>query len=106
MADDTGDLARIKYGFWLIIVGFGVVLLTFIFCIENWKDAKDVAAVVGAVTGIVGTLAGAFFGVNVGALGKAKADQAAAQAQAKVERLAALLPPADAARALDISDAP
>jgi hypothetical protein len=107
--DGTNDLARSKYGFWIVIAGFGVVLAAFIFSIEKWGDAKDVTAAVGAVTGVVGTLAGAFFGVHVGAEGKAKADQAAAQAQAKadlaqakVERLAALMPAADAARALNI----
>jgi uncharacterized membrane protein len=108
--DDPIDTVRSKYGFWIVIIGFGVVLAVFIFSIEKWTDAKDVTAAVGAVTGVVGTLAGAFFGVHVGAEGKEKADRAAAeaqakadQAQAKVERLAALMPPGDAARALNIN---
>jgi len=107
--DHNDDPLRWRYGFIIVIVGFAAVLTTFIFSIEKWGDAKDVTAAVGAVSGVVGTLAGAFFGVHVGAEGKAKSDEAAAQAQkkadiaqAKVERLAALLHPDDAVKALDL----
>jgi hypothetical protein len=92
-----------RYGFWVIIAGFAVVVLVFLISAVLWRsDVKDVTAAVGAVTGTVGSLAGAYFGVHAGAAGKEKVEQQRDAAQAKVERLAALMDPPTAARALDI----
>jgi hypothetical protein len=90
------------YGFWIIIAGFLVVLLVFVVAVLKWPEAKDVTAAVGAVTGTVGTLAGAYFGVHAGAAGKEKVEQQRDAAQAKVEKLAALMDPSIAARALNV----
>jgi hypothetical protein len=40
----------------------------------KWSCANDVALVVGPVTSLVGTVVGAFFGVQVGAQGKERAE--------------------------------
>lgn len=97
------DTKKDLYGFWIIIAGFLVVLAVFLISAHKWPDSKDVTAAVGAVTGTVGSLAGAFFGVRAGSEGKDKADAQRDVAQAKVERLAGLMDPATAARALNIS---
>jgi hypothetical protein len=91
------------YGFWIIIAGFVVVSLAFVLSVYKWSDSKDVTAAVGTVAGTVGTLAGAYFGVHAGAAGKEKAEQERDDAQQKVERLAALMEPGTAARALNIT---
>jgi hypothetical protein len=90
------------YGFLIIISGFAVVLAIFLVSLKQWTDVKDVTTAVGAVTGTVGSLAGAFFGVHAGAAGKEKAEQQRDAVQNKVERLAALMEPALAAKAMDI----
>jgi hypothetical protein len=98
------DLMRTKYGFWIIIVGFIIVLGAFAIAIVKWSDAKDVTAGVGAVTGIVGSLSGAFFGFHAGAAGKEKAEAERNKVHQQLARLAALMPPAEAARALNIKE--
>jgi hypothetical protein len=100
MSDNTST--KPPYGFLVIISGFAVVLVVFFISLKHWTDVKDVTAAVGAVTGTVGSLAGAFFGVHAGAAGKEKAEQQRDAAQNKVERLAALMEPTQAARAMDI----
>ncbi len=106
MAEDDhineGDPSKSRYGFWIIVIGFAVVLAVFIFAAQKWSDVKDVTAAVGSITGVVGTLAGAFFGVHAGAAGKEKADAERQKAQEKVERLAAMLPSDQAKHALGI----
>ena len=89
-------------GLVVVIAGFVVVVIVFLVSVNKWSESKDVTAAVGAVTGVVGTLAGAFFGVHAGAAGKERAEAQRDAAQDKVERLAALLPPNEAARALNV----
>lgn len=97
--DDT----KSRYGFWIILLGFAVVLVAFIFSAEKWgRDVKDVTAAMGSITGVVGTLAGAYFGVHVGAAGKERSDAARDAAQQKLERLAGNLQPEEYRRALNI----
>jgi len=104
MANGNGgtasDASKTRYGFFVVVIGFAVVLAALIFSALHYADVKDATAAVGSITGVVGTLAGAFFGVHAGAAGKEKAEAERQQAQEKVERLAALLSPSDAVRAL------
>lgn len=99
-----GEKAKSLYGFLVVIVGFVLVGVAFVLSVYKWTDSKDVTAAVGAVTSIVGTLAGAFFGINVGAAGKERAEAERNAAQKDVVKLAALLPPDQAARAFGIED--
>jgi hypothetical protein len=94
------DGLRSKYGFWVVVVGLAVVALVWTVAILNWKQASDVATAVGSVTGVVGTLVGAYFGVQVGAAGKEKAERDRDDAQDKVSKLAGALPPDVAERLL------
>jgi hypothetical protein len=42
--------------------------------VVRWTEVTSVATVVGAVASSVGTVVGAFFGVQVGAVGKERAE--------------------------------
>jgi hypothetical protein len=109
MADPTNS-SRTIYGFWVVLAGLASLLAVFFYAATIWSEVKDVTAIVGAVSGTIGTLVGAYFGVQVGAAGKEKAeaarDKAEAQrqdAQAQITRLAAMMAPETAARILNIS---
>jgi hypothetical protein len=65
MAEEVHRL-RLRYGFWIIII---TIVSTF-----RWTEVTSVATVVGAVASLVGTAVGAFFGVQVGAVGKERAE--------------------------------
>lgn len=95
------DKIRIKYGFWVIIVGFLFVAAVFIIAIIKWNNASDVTAVVGAFTGLVGTVVGAFFGAQIGLAGREKAERDRKEAEEKAFRIAMLLPPEKAKSIID-----
>ena len=82
------DLAKLRYGFWVVVVGLVVVLVVYAVAIRTWGGAADVAEVVSSVTAVVGTIVGAFFGVQVGAAGKEKAEEQRDKAQEQVRELA------------------
>jgi hypothetical protein len=87
------DKFHLKYGFWVIIIGFILVAVIFIVAIFKWQEASDVTAVVGAFTGLVGTVVGAFFGAQIGSAGKEKAERERKEAEEKAFRIATLIPP-------------
>ena len=68
------DRLRLRYGFWIIITGFALVFLITLIATFRWVEVTSVATVVGAVASLVGTVVGAFFGVQVGAVGKERAE--------------------------------
>jgi len=98
----SSDASKTKYGFYMIVIGFAFVFAALVFSVLHYSDVKDATAAVGSISGVIGTLAGAFFGVHAGAAGKDKAEAERQQAQQKVERLAAMLSPNDAVRALQM----
>jgi hypothetical protein len=67
---------RIKYGLYVVLVGFLLVGIVFVAALTKFTAVSDVTAAVGVVTSVVGTLAGAFFGVHVGSVGKETGDAA------------------------------
>jgi len=67
---NSAEGMRVKYGFWVVILGLLVVSIIFIAAIYRWQNTQDVTTAVGVVTGIIGTLVGTFFGIHVGADGK------------------------------------
>jgi hypothetical protein len=75
------DLARIKYGAWLIGGAFVLMAAMFIAAVVRFPTALDVTAIFGAVTGVIGTIIGAFFGVQAGSSGTETAENARSQAQ-------------------------
>jgi hypothetical protein len=92
-ADTSPDLARIKYGAWLILAAFVLLGIVFALAVVWFRTAADVSAVIGAVAGVVGTIVGAFFGVQVGSAGREAAEAGRARAE-DAARIAMLnLPP-------------
>lgn len=68
------DMARVKYGAFLIGAAFVLLGVVFGIAISQFSNAADVTAVVGSVATVVGTIIGAFFGVQVGSSGKEAAE--------------------------------
>jgi len=91
--DFSTDELRMKYGFWVVIIGLILVGIVFIVAIVKWTTAADVATAVGSLTGVVGTIIGAYFGIQIGSAGKEKAEADRAIAEKKAISLAAELPP-------------
>jgi hypothetical protein len=95
------DLARIKYGFVVVLVGLAAVVFIYTVAIWHWTAASDVTAAVGSAGGVIGTIVGAFFGLQLGAAGKEKAEEQRDRAELQRDRvnsqlreLLAITPPA------------
>ncbi len=87
------DRLRLRYGFWIIITGFALVFLVTVISSFRWAEVTSVATVVGAVASLVGTVVGAFFGVQVGAVGKERADAARERSEEGIKAALSMLPP-------------
>lgn len=83
----SADLARVKYGAWLIGAAFVLLGVVFAIAASQFKAAADVTAVVGSVATVVGTIIGAYFGLQVGSSGKEAAEAGRNQAE-KTARVA------------------
>lgn len=68
------DMARVRYGAWLIGAAFVLLGVVFGVAVSQFTSAADVTAVVGSVATVTGTIIGAFFGVQVGSSGKEAAE--------------------------------
>lgn len=95
---DQLDGMRLRYGFWIIIIGFGLVAFITVVSIFAWSEVTNVATVVGAVSSLVGTVVGAFFGVQFGSAGREKAEAARDRSQEIAEVALSMLPPESADR--------
>jgi hypothetical protein len=89
------DRLRLRYGFW-IITGFALVFLITLIATFRWVEVTSVATVVGAVASLVGTVVGAFFGVQVGAVGKERAEAARERSDQGIKAALSMLPPESA----------
>ena len=98
MTEDI-DRLRLRYGFWIIITGFALVFLITLIATFRWVEVTSVATVVGAVASLVGTVVGAFFGVQVGAVGKERAEAERERSEQGIKAALSMLPP-DAAEEL------
>jgi hypothetical protein len=87
------DRLRLRYGFWISITGFALVFVITLISTFRWAEVTSVATVVGAVASLVGTVVGAFFGVQVGAVGKEKADAARERSEEGIRAALSMLPP-------------
>jgi hypothetical protein len=108
----TGSLRAVN-GVWVVYAGLAVVLIAFVVAVIAYTAAGDVSTALAPVTGVVGAIVGAYFGLQVGAQGKEAAEQ---RADARLDRaeaartaaerdaklLAAVAPPDDAARVLNL----
>jgi hypothetical protein len=95
---DQLDLMRLRYGFWIIMTGFGLVAFINLVSIFAWSAVTSVATVVGAVSSLVGTVVGAFFGVQFGSAGKERVEAARDRSQEIAEVTLSMLPPESAER--------
>ena len=87
------DRLRLRYGFWIIITGFALVFLITLIATFRWAEVTSVATVVGAVASLVGTVVGAFFGVQVGAVGKERAEAERERSEQGIKAALSMLPP-------------
>ena len=87
------DRLRLRYGFWIIITGFVLVFLITLISMFRWDEVTSMATVVGAVASLVGTVVGAFFGVQVGAVGKEKAEAERSRSEEGIKAALSMLPP-------------
>ena len=83
------DRLRLRYGFWIIVTGFALVAFIAMVSIFRWADVTSVATVVG-------TVVGAFFGVQVGAVGKERAEASRERSEEVTRAALAMLPPESA----------
>jgi hypothetical protein len=88
------ELGRVQYGFYIIILGLGAVLIALFAALYKWSSASDVTTVVSSVGAIIGPIVGAFFGLHIGAAVKEKAEQDRDKAIKKVEALMSAIEPA------------
>lgn len=112
MAKETPAVSDVRVTSALVVAIVGMLILAVLvgyLASPNWT-ADNVVAVVGLFTSVLGTIVGAFLGVQVGAAGKAKADENAAKAEdkaAKAQELAnlamAALPPEAAQQVMESS---
>jgi inner membrane protein involved in colicin E2 resistance len=84
---------RIKYGFWIILMGFLLIALITAASILKWNDVTSVATVIGATTSLVGTVVGSFLGVQVGAAGKERVEADRKQSEETARIALSMLPP-------------
>jgi hypothetical protein len=87
------DHMRIKYGFWIILMGFFRIALITAASILKWNDVTSVATVIGATTSLVGTVVGSFLGVQVGAAGKERVEADRKQSEETARIALSMLPP-------------
>jgi len=88
--DSAIEALRIKKAFYLSVFGLSLsVALVVVLLIAGMNKSNDIVAVVGLFTSVLGTLVGAFFGLQIGAAGKEKAEQRADNAQKKANALQA-----------------
>jgi hypothetical protein len=95
MAEEI-DRLRLRHGFWIILTGFVLVEFITLVATFRWAEVTSVATVVGAVASLVGTVVGAFFGVQVGAVGKDRAEASRERSEELARVALSMLPPESA----------
>jgi hypothetical protein len=100
-AKDTElEIERIRKAFYLSVIGLCLAAVLAMALVFAGQSGSDVTGIVGLFTSVLGTLVGAFFGLQIGASGKEKAEQQADDAkkeadhaQKKASALEALVTP-------------
>jgi hypothetical protein len=98
-AAQSQEAARGKYGVVVVLAGLVVTLVAFGLALLAFDKAGSVSAALAPITGVIGTIVGAYFGVQVGASGKAESEAARSRAEDDAKKLAAVAP-SDAARSV------
>jgi hypothetical protein len=66
------------WGAIVVICGLIAIVVIFVFAIEHYKQASDVATATASVSGVIAALVGAYFGIRGSSLAQEKAQNAAA----------------------------
>ncbi|MGI5486975.1 hypothetical protein [Microtetraspora malaysiensis] len=94
LADDTAaaeaDADRWRYGFYVVLTGLVVTLVGFSVAVVSTGQASTLFA---GLAGVVGTLTGAYFGVQSGQAGKAKAEAELRRVNERALRMASYVGP-------------
>ncbi len=88
MKEDNANTLKTMSAFLVIIVGLiaiTVLATQLPVSAENWKPS-EITALVGGLTTFLGSVVGAFLGVQVGAAGKDKAEEARTKAEADKDK--------------------
>jgi hypothetical protein len=86
--NDQTERLRINRAFYLSVFGLSLAaLLVVILILAGGRSASDITSIVGLFTSVLGTIVGAFFGLQIGSSGKAKAEERADTAQKKADAL-------------------
>lgn len=78
---DTAEPSFLKDAPWgaiVVICGLIAIVIIFVFAIEHYKQASDVATATAGVSGVIAALVGAYFGIRGSSLAQEKAQNAAA----------------------------
>jgi len=78
--EEGDDDVRVGSALIVAVVGLLIPAVLVVFLVYNDWKSNEVSTIVGLFTSVVGTLVGAFLGVQVGAAGKAKAENIANRA--------------------------
>jgi hypothetical protein len=101
-AAENFEVARAKYGVTVVLAGLGGTLVAFGLALLAFDTASAVSAALAPITGVLGTIVGAYFGVQVGASGKAESEAARTKAEDDAKKLAAVAPPEAGLAALGV----
>ncbi len=94
MPEQQVDQQRIRYGLWILLTGFALlVALITVVSIFKWDDVTSVATAIGATTSLVGTVVGSFLGVQVGSAGKERVEIDRQRLEDTVRLALSMLPP-------------
>jgi hypothetical protein len=88
MANENSAVTDVRVGAALIVAVIGLLIpavLVGMLAKESWT-ADNVLAIIGLFTSVVGTIVGAFLGVQIGAAGKAKAEDLAQRALGALDK--------------------
>jgi hypothetical protein len=66
------------WGAIVVISGLIAIVIIFVFAIEHYKQASDVATATASVSGVIAALVGAYFGIRGSSLAQEKAQNAGA----------------------------
>jgi hypothetical protein len=101
------EYARIQYAFWLAVIGLLIAAtLVVVLIVSGNRTAADITAITGLFTSVLGTLVGAFFGLQIGASGRAKDREDRIYAQRLADEALAGLDPHAAQAAMLRANAP
>lgn len=92
------EAARLRYGFYVVLMGLTAILIGFVVIALQGGDA---AAPFAGLVGVTGAIIGAYFGVQIGQSGKDRVEAELRRANETAIRLAAKIHAHDADAVLD-----